>query len=40
MDYFKESNVIIVAGGRNDQIPQDKVLNDIWVLKMNNLEWQ
>lgn len=39
MDYFKNSNVIIVAGGRNDQNPNDPVLNDIWILKMNNLEW-
>ncbi len=39
MDYFAKGNVIVIAGGRNDQMQPEKVLNDIWVLKLNNLEW-
>ena len=40
MDYYREGNFIVIAGGRNDSIPQDKILNDLWILKLNNLEWQ
>lgn len=40
MDYYKDGNMLVVAGGRNDSLPQEKVLNDIWVLKLSNLEWQ
>lgn len=40
MEYFRDSNVLVIAGGRNDQLHQERVLNDIWILKLNNLEWQ
>ena len=40
MDYYRDGNYLIVCGGRNDSIPQDKILNDLWLLKLNNLEWQ
>jgi Rab9 effector protein with kelch motifs len=40
MEYYRGSNVIIIAGGRNDQLHNERVLNDVWILKVNNLEWQ
>ena len=40
MDYFKDANALVICGGRNDQLPSEKILNDIWLLKLNNLEWQ
>ena len=40
MEYYKEGNVLVIAGGRNDQLHPEKILNDIWVLRLNSLEWQ
>jgi len=40
MEYFEKSNIIIIAGGRNDQLQTEKVMSDIWILKLSNLEWQ
>ena len=40
MEFYKEGNLIVIAGGRNDQLHPEKVLNDIWVLKLSSLEWQ
>ena len=40
LEYYAEGNLVVMAGGRNEQLPNDKILNDIWVLKLNSLEWQ
>lgn len=40
MDLYRDGNLLVIAGGRNDSIPQDKILNDVWILKLHNLEWQ
>lgn len=40
LEYYPEGNLVVMAGGRNEQLPNDKILNDLWVLKLNSLEWQ
>ncbi len=39
MDYFKESNVIIIYGGRNDNLKNNNILGDMHVLYMDSLTW-
>ena len=40
MDYFKQRNIIIIYGGRNDQIfGGSMILNEISVLNLANLNW-
>ena len=31
--------IIVCHGGRNDSLPKDQILSDIFVLKLHNLEW-
>lgn len=38
MEYFREGNIIVVSCGRNDAL-ENKVLGDLWILKLRNLEW-
>ena len=41
MDFYSEGNFLIISGGRNDALEQSKIiLDDIWILKLNSLEWQ
>jgi hypothetical protein len=40
MDFYSEGNFLIIAGGRNDALEASKIiLDDIWILKLNSLEW-
>jgi hypothetical protein len=39
MEFYKDKAILIIAGGRNDKIPEI-VLNDIWLLKLENMEYQ
>ena len=38
MEFYKDKAMLIIAGGRNDNI-KEIVLNDIWVLKLENMEY-
>jgi hypothetical protein len=38
MSFYEEGNVLIVYGGRNDNI-ESSVLNDIYLLELQKLEW-
>eukprot|EP00347_Sterkiella_histriomuscorum_P003273 403364919 len=51
MDYYKQGNLLVIVGGRNDQLHDYQItslqqsysqyiLDDIWILKLSNLEWQ
>ena len=40
MDYVMKLGFIVIYGGRNDFLPDNQILSDIWILKLNNLEWQ
>ena len=40
MEFYKEGNFVMVIGGRNDSDVENSVLDDIWLLYLNNLEWQ
>ncbi|CDW72708.1 kelch motif family protein [Stylonychia lemnae] len=41
MEFYQEGNFIVIAGGRNDALETSKIiLDDIWILKLNSLEWQ
>ena len=39
MTYFHERSLITIAGGRNDQLSRI-VLDDLWVLRLDDLEYQ
>ena len=39
MTYFHERSLITIAGGRNDQL-SEIVLDDVWVLRLDDLEYQ
>jgi len=39
MDYMPALNFLLVYGGRNDFLAQNVVLDDLWLLKLGNLEW-
>ena len=39
MTYFHERSQITIAGGRNDQL-SEIVLDDVWVLRLDDLEYQ
>ena len=38
-DYIPKLGLFCVYGGRNDYLPDMQILNDLFVLKLNNLEW-
>ena len=38
IDYVPASNIVVVYAGRND-FSLGIVLSDLWVLRLNNLEW-
>lgn len=40
MEFYKEGNFVIIVGGRNDADVEKSVLDDMWLLHVNNLEWQ
>ena len=39
MDYFEKSNILIVHGGRNDNISSNSALDDTFVLDLTNFGW-
>ena len=39
MTYFQEKSLVTIAGGRNDQL-SNIVLADLWVLRLDDLEYQ
>ena len=39
MSYYQERSLIAIVGGRNDQLGQI-VLNDLWVIRLDELEYQ
>ena len=38
MEFYKDKAMLIIAGGRNDNI-KEIIVNDIWVLKLENMEY-
>ena len=38
MQYYIELNSLIIYGGKNDDL-QERVLDDIWLLNVGNLNW-
>ena len=39
MSYYQEKSLIAIVGGRNDQL-KNIVLDDIWVLRLDDLQYQ
>ncbi|CDW83005.1 kelch motif family protein [Stylonychia lemnae] len=39
MNLFQQSNVLIITGGRNDNLPQNNILGDMHVLYLDSLTW-
>jgi hypothetical protein len=38
-NYMPTLNKAVVYGGRNDFLPVQQILGDVFVLKLNTLEW-
>ena len=38
MDHCIKGNSVVLYGGRNDQL-STPILSDLWILKLDNLEW-
>ena len=39
MNYFDKGNILIIHGGRNDNISENSALNDTFVFDLENFEW-
>ena len=39
MDFIPELGVVCIFGGRNDQQPKRPILDDLWMLKLDTLEY-
>ena len=39
MNYMTQLNVITIYGGRNDFLAKKIILDDLWLLKLHNMEW-
>ena len=39
MTYYQEKSLITICGGRNDQL-SNNILDDLWVLRLEDLEYQ
>lgn len=38
MDHCMKNNFVVLYGGRNDML-QGPILSDLWILKLDSLEW-
>ena len=39
LDYAAKLGLVVIYGGRNDFLPRNQILSDVWILKLHNLEW-
>lgn len=39
MEYVQDLNIIVITGGRNDELFMNEILTDICILSIDNLDW-
>ena len=39
MSYVPAVNLVCIYGGRNDMLPDNVIMSDLWALKLHNMEW-
>lgn len=40
MNFMPKLGVVVIYGGRNDQMKNTPILGDVWMLKLHNMEYQ